>query len=70
MAASTTRKRKPVAKVTYLPASVAPFNSMSSEALILHGELGEAQSIEAGLEFLRRKGNTRRRKLADAKAAA
>lgn len=60
---------KPKGKVTYLPPVNPAMQALGTIALVAHGELGEKQSIEAGLELLRRKGNNLRRKAAEAKAA-
>ena len=63
-------RTKKATQVTYLPPVNPQMQAMGTEALVAHGELGHEQSVEAGLEMLRRKGNTlRRKRAAEAQAA-
>lgn len=64
-----TRTTKPAPVVTWLPPVNPDMQKLGTLDLIAHGEKGEQESIAAGLELLRRKGNTQRRKAAEAKAA-
>lgn len=57
-------------KITWLPPAVPEMQKMGTVELVAYGEKGEKESIAAGLELLRRKGNNLRRKAAEAKAAA
>lgn len=69
---TTTKARaaKPKPQVTYLPPQNPEMVKLGSAELIAHGEKGEKQAIEAGLELLRRKRNTAIRKAAEQAKAA
>lgn len=49
--------RKPAPVVTYLPPQDPAMVKLGSAELIAYGEKGERESIQAGLEFLRRQRN-------------
>jgi len=64
-----TASSKPTPVVTWLPPADPAMQKMGTLELVAFAEKGEKESIAAGLEILRRKGNSLRRKAAEAKAA-